>query len=121
MEATVKYLLLIYDDETVSAGMSEAERGAEFGRWGAVTQAMMDAGVFVGGDALLPTPTATSVRVRNGRTLTTDGPFAETKEQLGGYYIVDVPDLDEALKWAARLPASETGTIEVRPLMVFEG
>ncbi len=75
---------------------------------------------MAGGDALEPVSTATSVRVRNGKTVTTDGPFAETKEQLGGFYIVDAENLDEAIEWAAKIPTAEFGTIEVRPLMVFD-
>ena len=75
---------------------------------------------MAGGDALEPVSTATSVRVRGGKTVTTDGPFAETKEQLGGFYVVDAENLDEAIEWAAKIPTAEFGTIEVRPLMVFD-
>ena len=79
-----------------------------------------EAGVVLGGDALLPTPTATSVQVRDGETITIDGPFAETKEQLGGYYLLDCETLDEAIAWAARIPHAALGTVEVRPIIEFE-
>ena len=77
------------------------------------------AGVIVSGDALHPTHTATTVRVRDGERLLTDGPYAETREQLGGYYIVDVADIDEAISWAAKIPGASTGSVEVRPVVVF--
>jgi hypothetical protein len=92
---------------------------AEMPRWFEYTQALQDAGVMVAGDALQPIDTATTVRVRDGETLITDGPFADTKEALGGYYIIDVADLDAALKWAARIPNVTRGSVEVRPVMVF--
>jgi hypothetical protein len=113
----MNYMLLIYDDEQLWGSMSEAERGQIFGEYGAYTQELRDKGVYVDGDPLQPTSTATSVRVRDGEQLVTDGPFAETKEQLGGYYIVDVETLDEALEWAAKIPSARIGTIEVRPVM----
>ncbi len=112
----MQYMLLIYDNEA-AAGETSAE---EMQKWFEVTQAMQDAGVMRGGEALHPTTTATTVRVQNGETVTTDGPFAETREQLGGYYIVDVPDLDAAITWAARLPSADRGPVEVRPVMVFD-
>ena len=82
----------------------------------AYTNALREAGAYVGGEALQDVTTATSVRVRDGETLTTDGPFAETKEALGGYYLLECDDLDEALQWAARCPAAKVGTVEVRPI-----
>lgn len=85
--------------------------------WGAYTKALLDAGVMVGGGALKPSHTATTLRVADGRRDLHDGPYAETKEQLGGFYIIEVPDLDAALEWAARNPAASTGAVEVRPLM----
>jgi hypothetical protein len=85
--------------------------------WMEYTSALREAGVYIGGNALLPTTTATTVRVREGRTLTTDGPFAETKEQLGGYYLLDCNDLDEAIEWAAKIPSVGRGSVEVRPVM----
>ena len=115
----MQYMLLIYDDEQLWAGMDESERGQIFQAYGSYTEDMRQKGVFVAGDALQPTSTATTVRDRNGDRLVTDGPFAETKEQLGGYYVVDVPNLDEALKWAAKCPAAKGGSVEVRPLGVI--
>ena len=79
-----------------------------------------EAGVVEGGDALMPTSMATSVQVRNGETIATDGPFAETKEQLGGFYVLECDNLDTAIEWAARIPHAATGTIEVRPIIDFE-
>lgn len=112
----MQYMLLIYDNEAAAGETSEAEMA----KWFEVTQAMQEAGVLRGGEALHPTTTATTVRVQNGETMTTDGPFAETREQLGGYYVVDVPDLDQAIAWAARLPSAVRGPVEVRPVMVFD-
>ncbi|MCA9490600.1 MAG: YciI family protein [Myxococcales bacterium] len=116
----MQYLLLIYEDETVAKDMSEEQNKDLMERYFAFTREVREAGALLGGDALHPVASATTVRVRGGRTTTTDGPFAETKEQLGGYYLIDVPDLDAALAWAAKIPASETGSIEVRPVMIFE-
>jgi hypothetical protein len=113
----MQYILLIHDEEQVWGGMSEQERGAMYAEYGAFTEAVRESGALVGANQLQPTATATTVRVRNGETLTTDGPFAETKEQLGGYYVVDVESLDEALAWAARIPSARIGSIEVRPLV----
>ena len=113
------YIILIYGDEKNFAMMSEspeakADMYAAFMRYGADMQA---AGVLRGGAELKPTHSATTVRVRNGKTLTTDGPFAETKEQLGGYYIVECANLDEAIEAAGKLPAVKYGTVEVRPII----
>jgi hypothetical protein len=119
-EAGMQYMLLIYGDQNGWETMSEEEQGQVFQAYGTYTQELQDSGAMVAGDALEPTQTATTVRVRNDETLTTDGPFAETKEQLGGYYIVDVSSLDEALEWAAKIPGARYGAIEVRPVMVFE-
>ncbi len=115
----MQFLLMIYDDERVLAAMSDAEREAFMGRYFAFTQELKAAGALVAGDALEPVATATTVRVRQGKATTTDGPFAETKEQLGGYYLVEVPDLDAALGWAAKIPSAELGSIEVRPIQQF--
>ena len=114
-----QYMLLIYSP--TEAGMSPEEMQAEFPRWAEYTQNLQDAGILVAGDALQGAETATTVRVRDGETLLTDGPFADTKELLGGYYILDVPDLDAALKWAAKMPNIAYGSVEVRPVMVFDG
>ena len=85
----------------------------------AFTQDAKDKGVYIGGNALQPTTTATTVRVRDGKTITSDGPFTETKEQIGGYYLFECKDLDEAISWAARIPSATNGSIEVRPIRVF--
>jgi len=118
---TMQYMLLIYDDEQAWAGMDDAQRGQIFQAYGAYTEDMRQKGVFVAGDALQPTSTATTVRDRNGDRLVTDGPFAETKEQLGGYYLIEVDSLDDALDWAARIPSAKVGSIEVRPVMDTSG
>jgi hypothetical protein len=112
-----QYTLLIYSpgDRTPSA----AEMAAEMPAWNAFTESLQEAGVMRGGDALHPGETATTVRVRDGETQFTDGPFAETKEILGGYYLIEVPDLDTALKHAARVPNVTYGSVEVRPVVDF--
>jgi hypothetical protein len=117
----MQYMLLIYGDENGRESMSEEERGQVMQAYMAYTKALQDSGAMIAGDALEPTQTATTVRVRNDETLTTDGPFAETKEQLGGYYLIKAGSLDEALGWAEKLPGSRHGSVEVRPVMVFEG
>jgi hypothetical protein len=113
----MKYMLLIHDDEKGWGNVSEAERQRIYGEYGQFTQQIIEAGQFVAGSELQPTTTATSVRVREGKRLVTDGPFAETREQLGGYYLVEAKDLDEAIGIAARIPSARTGTIEVRPVV----
>jgi len=115
----MQYLCLIYDDEKLIDNLPPAERGAFFGEYGAFTKDIKASGHFVGGDALQPVATATTVRIRDGKVATTDGPFAETREQLGGYYLIEAKDLDEALKIAARIPSARYGSIEVRPIMVY--
>jgi hypothetical protein len=116
----MQYLLLIYEDEKKWSAKTEAEKGAIFGEYGTYTAAIKKSGNFVAGEALQPIATATSVRVRDGKPLTTDGPFAETREQLGGYYLVEAKNLDEAISLAARIPAARDGTIEIRPVLVFD-
>jgi hypothetical protein len=116
----MQYMCLIYDDEKVWEGLSEEERGKAFGEYGAFTESIKASGNYVAGDALQPISTATTVRIREGETLVTDGPFAETKEQLGGYYLVEAKDVDEALKIAERIPSARYGSIEVRPVVVWE-
>lgn len=116
----MQYLLLIYEDEKKSATMSEAEMAQLFVDYKNFTQNIKKSGQHLAGEALKPTTTATSVRVREGKALTTDGPFAETREQLGGFYLVEAKDLDEALAIAATIPTAKTGTIEVRPIMPFD-
>jgi hypothetical protein len=112
----VQYLLMLYGDETAWNRMSEAEVGAMLGDYETFTQSLRDAGAFVGGEALQGTNTAQTVRVQGEETIVTAGPYAETVEQLGGYYLIEAADLDEAIAAAARIPAAHTGTVEVRPL-----
>jgi hypothetical protein len=114
----MRYMLLMYRDETWWDAKSEEERGAIRQQAVDVSEALRKRGIFLAGDPLLPTHTATTVRMRNGKPVTTDGPFAETKEQLGGYSIVDVATLDEALAIAAEHPLLRVGghSIEVRPI-----
>ena len=116
----MQFMLLIYDDEQTWRGMSEEERNGVMGEYFAYTDELRAAGAYVAGDALQPIDTATTVRVREGEQLLTDGPFAETKERLGGYYLVDVDSIDEALQWAAKIPSARFGSIEVRPVVVFD-
>jgi len=116
----MQYMLLIYGDENGWESLGEEERGQMMQAYGSFTQELRDRGAMVAGDALEPTQTATTVRVQGGETLTTDGPFAETKEQLGGYYLVEADSLDEAIAWAAKIPAASHGSVEIRPVMVFE-
>ena len=110
----MQYMLLIYENE--ARKLSPAEQGQLMTEYMTFTQDIVKAGKFKAGDPLEPTSTATTVHVRNGKTVTTDGPFAETKEQLGGYYLVEAKDLDEAVAIAARIPAARTGSVEVRPI-----
>lgn len=113
----MQYLLLIYDEESTWENMPEEERNRLYGEYMAFTQELKDAGAYVTADQLQPTSAATSIRVRDDEQLTTDGPFAETKEQLGGFYLIDVESLDEAIEWAAKIPSARLGTIEVRPIV----
>ena len=115
----MKYMLLIYADES-GPQPPEAEQQAFMQRYFEFTEELQKAGKMVAGDPLEGTSTATSVRVRDRKTMTTDGPFAETKEQLGGYYIVDADNLDEAIQWAAKVPTATYGSIEVRPIWEME-
>jgi hypothetical protein len=116
----MKYAFTIYGDEgrRISATPEQQQEMAQ--AYGVVTQEMHEKGVFVAGDGLYPTPTATTVRVRDGDRDVTDGPFAETKEQLGGFYVLDVKDLDEAIEWATKIPGSQFGAVEIRPVMVYD-
>ena len=115
----MQYLLLIYANEAEAAAMGEAAGKAMFAEYGTFTKAIIQEGKFKAGDALKPTTAATTVRVRQSKTLTTDGPFAETREQLGGYYLVEAADLDDAIAIAARIPSAKFGSIEVRPVAVY--
>jgi hypothetical protein len=112
----MRYLLLICTDESADAAMSPEEGQARMGAYAAFGQEMTERGVLTGGERLRPTTDATTVQVRDGEVLTADGPFAETKEQIGGFYAVDCADLDEAIEIAAKIPGAQTGTIEVRPI-----
>jgi len=116
----MQYICLIYGDEQSFQGMGDEDRNQVMADYMAFTESIGKSGNLVAGDALQPTTTATTVRVRNGETLVTDGPFAETKEQRGGYYVIDAKDADEALAIAARIPGAQHGSIEVRPVVVFE-
>jgi hypothetical protein len=118
-EGTMRYLCLIYEDEQQWTTMPAAESEAVMGEYFAFTDAVRASGQLVAGEALHPTHTATTVRVRGGRLSTTDGPFAETKEQLGGFYLVEARDLNEAIQIASRIPAARSGAIEVRPVVDF--
>ena len=112
----MRYLLLIHDEESIYAKMSPQEMGKLMGEWGKYHEEIAASGAFKDAARLRPVATATTVRVRNGKTTTTDGPFAETKEQLGGYYLIDVKDLDEAIRWAEKIPSARVGSIEIRPV-----
>jgi hypothetical protein len=112
----MKYLLLIAADEAAWAATSDAEKAERTAAYGAYAEAMAKAGVLLGGERLKPVSTATSVRVRNGKTEVLNGPYAETREQLGGYFVIEASDLDAALSWAARCPGASHGTMEVRPI-----
>jgi hypothetical protein len=115
----MKYLCLIYDDEKKWETMSKAEADAYMGEYFAFTNGIKASGHYIGGEALQPVATATTVRSRNGKLSTTDGPFAETKEQLGGYYLIEARDLNDALQVAQKIPSVRTGSIEVRPIQEF--
>jgi len=112
----MKYLLLIYANESGIQSASQEQAGQMLAAYGAYTEATKKAGVHVDSNRLRPAAAGTTVRVRNGKTEVLDGPYAETKEQLGGYYMIDVADLDAALSWAARCPGASHGTMEVRPI-----
>lgn len=113
----MQYLLLIYGNEGDWASMSEEEQTQIFQEYMEYSQKIAGDGKMVGGEALEPSDTATTVRVRDGKTLATDGPFAETREQLGGYYQVEADNLDEAIALAAQIPGAKHGAIEVRPIL----
>jgi hypothetical protein len=116
----MQYLLLIYRNEAQQGRMDPADYQKLLAEYVAYTQSIVQSGNFKAGDGLQPTTTATTVRVRDGQILATDGPFAETREQLGGYYLVDAKDLDAAIAMAARIPGAKDGSIEVRPVMIYK-
>ncbi|HYW07362.1 MAG TPA: YciI family protein [Longimicrobium sp.] len=115
----MKYLCLIYDDEKMVEGMSKDEGDAFLGEYMTFSDDLARSGRLLAGEALQPVATATVVRMRNGRMSTTDGPFAETREQLGGFYMIEAGDLNEAIQVAARIPSARTGSVEVRPVVNF--
>lgn len=116
----MQYTILIYETEAeFSARTDAARKDAYWGAYRAYTQALTDAGIMTGGAALQPARAGTTVRQRDGKRRVQDGPYAESKEQLGGYIVIDVPDLDTALDWASRCPAASTGVVEVRPNLVM--
>ncbi len=116
----MQYMLLIYSTESDEPVPGTPEFGEMLERYQSFTNNLKEKGAMVAGDALEPVTTATTVRVRGGNTATTDGPFAETKETLGGYYLVECDNLDEAVEYASQIPSAEFGSIEVRPVMVFD-
>jgi len=117
----MEYLLLIYGNEADVAKLTEAEHGAMYQEFGRFNQSIQQSGNYRAGQQLQPVATATTVRTRDGKRLVTDGPFAETREQLGGYYLIEAKDLDEALAIAERIPSARWGSVEVRPLVKHPG
>jgi hypothetical protein len=117
----MKYMLLIYDDEKLWSNFTEAERRKLFGEYMQFGEQIRSSGNHLAGAPLQPTSAATSVRLRDGKRLVTDGPFAETREQLGGFFLIDAEDLDEAIRIAARIPPAQVGTVEIRPVMEIPG
>jgi len=118
VEAHMQYMALIYADEDSWSGLSDEQRTQVVGQYQELAEDARAAGVMVGGDELGPTRDATTVRVREGQTLVVDGPYAEAKEALGGYFLFECRSIDEAVDWAARIPAAERGAVEVRPVHV---
>ena len=116
----MKFTLLLYGDESFWAESTPEQIAETMGVWEAFDRELTEAGVMLGGEGLTPTTEATTVRIAGGDVVHTDGPFAETREQLGGFYLLDCRDLDEAIRWAAKIPGAQGGTIEVRPVMDYE-
>ncbi len=116
----MQFLLLIYENEALRADRSDAQNKAIFNDYMEFTKGIVQSGHFKAGDALQPVKTAKTVRVRDGKTLATDGPFAETREQLGGYYLIEAKDMEEAMAIGARVPVSKVGSLEVRPIMQMD-
>lgn len=112
----MKYLLLMYEDPAIGESWSEADMQAASKTWAAFRKELGKSGVLVNSSGVAPETTATTIRVRNEKTLITDGPFAETHEQLGGFFLLDCADLDEAIHWAEKIPTAQYGSIEIRPL-----
>ncbi len=113
-----RYLALIYADERAWEAFSDEERGAAYAQYGAFAAEAREAGVMIGGDELGPTSAATTVRVRDGQTVVTDGPYADVKEALGGYFLLECPNVDAAVDWASRIPGASHGAVEVRAVHV---
>jgi hypothetical protein len=116
----MKFMLQLWGDESHWANMSEEESAAEMARWEDYTNRLVAAGAMVSGEALQAGATSRTLRIQNGERIVTDGPFVETKEQLGGFYVIECASIDEALDWAAKLPSAEHGSTEVRPVMSYE-
>jgi hypothetical protein len=116
----MRYMCVIYDDEQTMATMSKEEADAFMGEYFAFTEGIKKSGHHLGGEALQPVQTATTVRIRNGKVSSTDGPFAETKEQLGGFYLITARDLNDAIQVASKIPSARTGSVEVRPVIEFD-
>jgi hypothetical protein len=115
----MQYLLMLYVNQAGWSKLTPAEQEQGVAAYGAYTGALTKAGVLKGSNRLQPTTAATTVRMANGKAQVLDGPYADSKEQLGGYYLIDVPDLDAAISWAARCPAASHGVVEVRPVWVM--
>ena len=116
----MKFLAIIYNDESQYSNATPEDIGAIFQAHGEFGEAARAADVFAGGEGLQPVATATTVRVRDGERMLTDGPYAETKEQLGGFYLLECKDLDEAIEWASKIPGAQNGSVEVRPVMNYD-
>lgn len=116
----MKYLCLIYDDEKKMSTLPKSDSDAFMGEYFTFTESIRKSGHYVAGEALQPVSTATTIRIRNGKVSTTDGPFAETKEQLGGFYLITAKDLNDAIQVASRIPSARLGSVEVRPIMTFD-
>jgi hypothetical protein len=119
-ETIMKYMLLIYGDEEKMRAIPKEDASKMMPAYAAYTEALKKAGILLGGDRLQFTSNATTVRIRDGKTNVVNGPYAEAKEHLAGYYLIDVPDMDSALSWASRCPGASAGTVEVRPLWVMQ-
>ncbi len=113
----MRYMLLLYSADDAGPTPGTPEHAAEMQEWFAYTQQLQEAGALISGEPLHGTDTATTVQIRDGKTLSTDGPFAETKETLGGFYMIDVDNIDQATEWAAKIPLAPYGSVEVRPIM----
>jgi hypothetical protein len=116
----MKYMLVLIGDESQYADWSQEDIQRDMQRWDEYTKQLVAAGAFVSGEGLGPSANVTTLRIQNGERILTDGPFAETKEQIGGFYVIEAKDLDEAIDWAAKLPSAEYGVTEIRPVMDYE-